>query len=277
MPMFHARDLLSNSSATYPVIKCGTCGLIRTVFPERRDSSFYPTGYHGQIELQRGPRLETGRAFEERLRSINRFKTHGRILDVGCGDGSFLKALRTEGWEVCGTELNAAVVCSLRGQGLDVREGRLPELKLPSDHFDVITYFGTFEHVERPLEELAEVKRILKTNGCLLLNLTNAGSLEARLFGSKWFGFEAPRHCFNYTLSALRRLLASAGFTCLRADMQHNDFITSFSLACRLGLGSHYSFFSRPLAWLLRPIRCLARLFGQGNVLEVVASYGEAR
>jgi SAM-dependent methyltransferase len=276
IPMFHARDLLSDSSITYPVSKCGTCGLILTSLPDRRAPSRYPAGYHSRIELQRGPRFQVaGKAFEERLRSIHRFKTHGRILDVGCGDGSFLRALCAAGWEACGTELNAAALCSLRSQGLEVRGGRLPDLKLPSDHFDVITYFGSFEHVESPLEELAEVKRIMKQNGCLLLNLTNAGSLEARLLGSRWFGFEVPRHCFNYTLSTLRLLLASTGLVCLRVDMQHNDFITSFSLACRLGLESHYSFVGRPLSGLLKPIRCMIRLFGQGNVLEVVASYGE--
>jgi SAM-dependent methyltransferase len=158
-----------------------------------------------------------------------------------------------------------------------VHEGKLPDIKLPSEYFDVITYFGAFEHVDRPLEELAEVKRILKKNGCLLLNLTNAGALEARLLGSSWFGFEAPRHSFNYTLSTLRRLLVTAELACLGAEIQHNDFITSFSLACRLGLESLHSVHRRHVAWLMRPIRGLTRVLGQGNVLEVVASYGDVR
>jgi SAM-dependent methyltransferase len=278
MPMLYARDLLSDSPATYPVIKCSTCSLMRTLLPERLSFSRYPAEYHRQIALQRDSSVpEAGRSFENRMKSVNRFKRHGRILDVGCGDGAFLKALRTAGWEVCGTEIDGTVVNSLLSQGLDVHEGRLPELKFPSDHFDVITYFGAFEHVEQPLQELAEVRRILKKDGCLLLNLTNAGCLEARLFGSNWFGFEVPRHCFNYTLSALNRLLASADFACLKADAQHNDFITSFSLACRLGLKSYHSALRRPLDRLLMPVWGLARLFGQDNVLEVVAACREAR
>jgi SAM-dependent methyltransferase len=276
-PIFFARDLLSDSPAAYPVIKCRDCGLIRTVVPERSDTTYYPAGYHRQISLHRGHAFpKTGRSYEERLRSVHKLKTPGRILDVGCGDGSFLMALRIAGWEVCGTEVNAGAVNSLLGQGLDVRNGRLPDLKLPSGYFDVITYFGSFEHVDRPLAELVEVKRLLKDDGYLLINLTNAGSTEARLFGSNWFGFEVPRHCFNYTPSTLHRFLKKAGLTCIGSDIRHNDFITSFSLACSLGLASHYAALQRPLAWLLRPIGGLLRLLGQGNVLEVVAACGEA-
>ena len=272
-PKFYARDLLADSAATYPVIQCGTCGLIRTSQSELQDPSrHYLAGYHRQIADQRGPQPPaTAGAFAGRLRSLQRFKTAGRILDVGCGDGSFLVALREAGWEVWGTEVLASAVEAARGQGLDIREGKLPDLRFPAGHFDFITYFGAFEHVERPLEELAEVKRILKPDGCLLLNLTNAGSLEARLFGPSWFGLEVPRHRFNYPPSTLRRLLARADLICLRADFQHIDFITSFSLAWWLGLGAHYAALRRPLAGLVKVARRLA-LLGRGNVLEVVAS-----
>jgi SAM-dependent methyltransferase len=270
--MFQARDLLSGSPSTYPVIQCGTCSLICTAQPASEAPTGYAVGYHQTIaQERRSDSLPRKGAFPGRVRSLQRHKAPGRILDVGCGDGAFLLELRRLGWEVCGTEVVAPLVASLRAQGLDVREGSLPDLELPEAHFDVVCYFGSFEHVGRPFEELAAVKRILKKDGCLLINLVDGSSREARFFGPNWFGFEVPRHRFNYTPAALHLLLTKAGLVLLGADIQQSEFITSFSLACHLGLGSRYAAHRLPLAWLARAIRLL-RLFGSGNVLEVVVT-----
>jgi SAM-dependent methyltransferase len=215
--------------------------------------------------------MRPGRLFAERLTSLNRFKAGGRILDVGCGDGCFLSVLKSAGWEAFGTEIDDAVVQSLRRQGLEVYGGKLPGLQLPQSSFDVITYFGSFEHVDQPLEELEAAKRILGKDGLLLLYLTNAGSLEARAFGPKWMGYEAPRHRFNYTPQTLRLMLTIKGFQLLATDNRNDDFITSFSLACRLGLRSRYTTLEKPLKWLFRPMHYLTRRFNRGNVFEVAA------
>jgi SAM-dependent methyltransferase len=88
--------------------------------------------------------------------------------------------------------LDRELVGSLRGQGLDGRERKFAGIGFPDNHFDVITYFGSFEHVEDPVSEGREIRRILTWDGRLIISVANAGSLEAGLFGPHWFGFEAP-------------------------------------------------------------------------------------
>lgn len=270
---FHASDLLAESGASYPVLECRRCGLVRTLRPTSNSGSCYPEDYHRRISGC-GGRQSVNRSdlLATRLRGLRQFKKRGRILDVGCGDGSFLRTLGRAGWEAVGTEIDSGLVSILRKQGLEVFEGELPELKLPHRYFDFITYYGSFEHVSRPMEELEEAKRILSEDGLLLFSLTNAGSVEAKLFGPNWFGFEVPRHRFNYPLRSLQLLLTIKGFQCLRADIQNDYFITTYSLACSLGLRSKYSALERPLNLFLTPFRAANRWFGGGNVIEVIAS-----
>ena len=268
----YASDLLYQSQDIYPIFECRGCGLLCTSLPGNHPPPRYPEDYYHQLAVHGGTRATPpGGLFAERLKSLNRFKVGGRILDVGCGDGGFLSALKRAGWEAFGTEIDDAIVHALRRQGLEIYGGKLPELQLPQGSFDAITYFGSFEHVDQPLDELEAAKRILRKDGLLLLNLTNADSLEARIFGPRWMGYEAPRHRFNYTAQTFRLMVTSKGFQLLTMDIRNDDFITSFSLVYGLGLRSRYSTVEKPLRWLLKPIHYITRRFNQGNVFEVAA------
>ncbi len=61
-----------------------------------------------------------------------------------------------------------------------------------------------------PSDILAEIQRILKPGGLLLLNLPNPDSWERSWFGSSWAGWDIPRHLYLFPLSALDRLLDQA-------------------------------------------------------------------
>jgi len=269
----HAGDpMLGDAGAGYPIYQCPSCGLMVTRLPPGHGLRDYPDDYLERIAEQR----EAGdrsweQVFWRRLASVHRFRAPGRVLDVGCGDGSFLRALGAVGWEASGTEMDGAVVDALRRRSLRVLQGELPALGLPEHQLDAITYFGSFEHVARPLEELRAARRLLRPEGVLLLNLTNTRCLEAWLLRGSWFGFEAPRHRYNYTLTSLERMLGQAGLRVLHAEYQDNTFISTISLARRLGLGRRYARLLGPLTLFVRGLRWMARRFDPGNVLEVVA------
>lgn len=270
--MGYAADLLCRAQDRYPIFECTGCGLLRTGIPGNHAPPRYPPDYYRRQSAHGGEgATQSGGHFAKRLQSLHRLKAGGRILDVGCGDGRFLRALMDADWEAFGTEIDDAVVHALRRQKLNVYGGKLPDLIFPPHSFDAITYFGSFEHVAQPLEELEAVKRILRGDGILILNLTNAGSLEARTFGSKWMGYEVPRHRFNYTPDTVRLMLTYQGFQWLAMENRNDDFITCFSLACSLGLQSRYSTLERPLTWSIRSLRLMSRRFDQGNVFEVAA------
>jgi 2-polyprenyl-3-methyl-5-hydroxy-6-metoxy-1,4-benzoquinol methylase len=138
----------------------------------------------------------------------------GRLLDVGCGNGTFLDQMRQLGWEVTGVEPDGeAVSVAVQKLGLEVFHGSLEEAKFPEGHFDAITMNHVIEHVSDPIALLTECRRVLRPRGKLVVATPNIRSLGAHVFGEYWRGLEVPRHLFLFAPQALRACAKVAGLT----------------------------------------------------------------
>ena len=140
-----------------------------------------------------------------------------RLLDVGCGSGTYLKLMRDLGWQVRGVELDEGAVATARKARLDVRQGTMDDLDPELDGtFDVVTVGHVIEHTHDPIAALRAARSVLKPGGTLWIGTPNRGSFGARLFGSSWRALEPPRHLVVFTGSALTLALHRAGFTDVR-------------------------------------------------------------
>ena len=142
--------------------------------------------------------------------------TRGRLLDLGCGSGELLGRMRSLGWQAEGIDVDSAAVEAARRNGFKVQAGSLHEQKFPEGSFDAVVMSHVIEHVHRPLELLAEVRRILKRGRRLVIATPNARSLGHRLLGSRWPFLDPPRHLQIFTRHALRSLVLAAGFGVVR-------------------------------------------------------------
>lgn len=153
----------------------------------------------------------------------------GAVLDVGCGNGDFLRSLARRGVRVVGTELSAESARRASPEGdLDVRVGELHRIAdLPGAGFAAVTLWHVLEHVPEPLETLCAARRLLAPGGWLVVSLPNAESWQARVFGRHWFHADPPRHLWHFSPRTLRRLCRRAGFTAVREDhfsMEQNPY-----------------------------------------------------
>lgn len=138
----------------------------------------------------------------------------GRLLDVGCGNGSFLDKMRQLGWEVAGVEPDGEAVAIARERlGLEIFKGALDEARFPDESFDAITMNHVIEHVPDPIGLLKECYRIMKLNGRLTIIIPNITSFGHNKFGEHWRGLEVPRHLTLFSPAALQTCAESAGFT----------------------------------------------------------------
>ncbi len=138
---------------------------------------------------------------------------NGKLLDVGCGGGRFLRRMKSRGWSVEGTDFDEQATTKVTSKyGIKTYVGDLPHCQLQADTYDVITLSQTIEHLYDPLTTLRECLRILKPGGLLVMTTPNVESIGAAEFGPAWRGWEAPRHLHLFSVASLSRLTQRAGF-----------------------------------------------------------------
>lgn len=140
-------------------------------------------------------------------------KARGRLLDVGCGSGVFLRRWKNLGWDVHGVEMDPAAVSVARkvSQSDNVVMGTVDDLD-SNEQYDVITLIHVIEHLLDPLETLEKCRNLLKPGGKLILSTPNAGSLGARILKRNWRGWEPPRHIYVYNPKTLTKIARKAGY-----------------------------------------------------------------
>ena len=141
-----------------------------------------------------------------------RARPGGRLLDVGCGSGDYLKFMRSLGWTPIGIDPDPAAVETARGAGLDVHLGTVQAAQLPAGSFSAITLNHSIEHVHDPVALLRECRRLLASDGELVVFTPNLESEGHRRFGRDWFHLDPPRHLVIFTPSSLTLALIAAGF-----------------------------------------------------------------
>jgi 2-polyprenyl-3-methyl-5-hydroxy-6-metoxy-1,4-benzoquinol methylase len=215
--MFPAQDFVTHHG--FQIAHCAACGFdITSPQPAMNEiAAYYPAGYYGDPGDRRFPSMVEAlqkALYTQRVRMVESVAgtKRGRVLDVGCGRGLLLDAFRRRGWDVQGTELTGeAARYARQAAGVPVEIGRLEEIGFPESHFDVITMWHVLEHVHDPRVVLAEVKRILKPGGVLLVGVPNFSGFEARLFKDKWFHLDVPRHVTHLTKTTLKQVLQENG------------------------------------------------------------------
>jgi SAM-dependent methyltransferase len=179
----------------------------------------YPPDYYAYDFADRlRPIVRRVKAFAERakLRVYRPFLQEGsRVLDIGCADGELLAALGSScglalGLE--GVEFSPPAIAAAERRGITVHRGRIEEVSLPAQAFDVVIMNQLIEHVRDPLALLRAVARALRPGGHVFVETPNLDSLDARLFRRRyWGGYHLPRHFHLFDRRTLPALARRAG------------------------------------------------------------------
>lgn len=275
------------SRATFHYVRCRRCGLI--YLNPRPDATeilkYYPVNYEPYQPLYSKRGLEPWlkrRGWKMLVRFILKYQTNGRLLDIGCATGEFLKEIQARGFDAYGVEINnSAAAIAQRVYGLRVFVGPLAEFVASEGAFDVVTMWDVLEHLPSPRSSLQQIYRWLRDGGFLFFSIPNIHSLDARLFGAWWIGWDAPRHLYLFPTATIKRLLQNTGFDIV--DMR--TFLGgpgSFWLSCQFILHRVFGAKKFPLSGLSQigrlltfvliwPYKEICYLFNLGPIVTVVA------
>lgn len=106
------------------------------------------------------------------------------ILDIGCHDGTFLSLIKKRNNNFYGLDASDWAVSQSKKKDFDVRQFFFDDktrLPFEDDFFDLIVAGEIIEHIYDTDFFLEEIRRVLKTNGKLLISTPNIASLGRRL------------------------------------------------------------------------------------------------
>lgn len=139
----------------------------------------------------------------------------GPILDVGCGDGAMLDALHRLGRSAVGLER--------RSDRPDVRAATLSECE---GGWAAIVLWHSLEHLPAPRQALSDAAQRLAPGGILVVAVPNFASLQAQLFGERWFHLDLPRHLSHLTADSLLSALPDEGLVAIAVSNLRGGQVT---------------------------------------------------
>ncbi len=230
----------------FSLVQCSTCGWIRqNPRPVAEHlAKYYPEDYEpyrAAIEDEKGfwNRWDRRYGMIKRRRSIERFISSGRLLEIGCGMGIFLDEMRRKGWSVTGIEPNPKASEYARKRfELEIMPSTLEESDLSSESFDVICLWNVLEHLPAPASALKKLQSALKPGGLLVFSIPNLESLDRRLFGESWIGWELPRHLYLFPKRALSVFLEQNGMAIIAKKVSSGSYY-GFLLSLYIYLRDH--------------------------------------
>jgi len=198
----------------YELFACVRCGL-EFWDPRTEDRSFYEAEHSGGYDRFHSGVLVERPAHDEFLARPSP-SGPARLLDIGCGNGSFIRRAQQRGYEVWGIDFDRRSVDAARNAfGLDnvfvLSVDGLRE-KFSDTQFDVITCFEVLEHLPDPVGFLRNVAGLLKRDGTFAGSVPNA-EREFASFDRHVEAHDMPPHHFTWwSPRSLGRLLETSGF-----------------------------------------------------------------
>jgi len=288
-------DLLHNMPGEFTIVKCHTCGLMRTNPRPTQESIglYYPEDYGPYIGTRvkySAPRTTDNlyKLTKSILKCFFDFNTNtlpklppGRMLEVGCASGTFLHQMANQGWHVQGIEISEKAAQAAALLGYHVHVGPLETAQEPSELFDLVVGWMVLEHLHDPVGGLKKLHDWSKPGAWLVLSVPNAGSLEFRMFKEKWYALQLPTHLYHYTPDTLRRVLSAGGWK-LKKVSHHRvltSLIASIGYVLRdkgfAGIGdkliNYPNWAGRWSSAVLYPLSWLLSVFGQTGRMTIWA------
>ena len=259
----------------FHICECLNCGLLYTMPRPDKDhiGAYYKSEeYYSHQENTKGfiPKVY------EKVNKVNLKHKYqlatdglevGKMLDIGCGVGDFLHTAEEHGWECMGVEPSeeARAIAQKRMKAKILSSEDLENI--PDGYFDVITMWHVLEHVDNLKWQVAQLQRLVKKNGRVVIALPNYKSYDGQYYKELWAAYDVPRHLNHFNSTTLTKIFKTSGLELVKMDkLKWDAYYISY-------MSEQYKIHSLPLirgayrGWISN---CKARKSGEWSSLVYV-------
>lgn len=198
---------------------CGKCGHVQKIIDDdwmAQVSQIYAnyemytlSDGHEQVIFGNSPPMPRTTKLVMKLQQVVDLPTRGNLLDIGCGNGAFLKSFGKvyRNWSLAGFERDDSFrddIMKIEG----VAQFFSGSVEGIGKTFDVVTMIHVIEHVLDPVEMLRQVRKLMIPGGFLLIQTPS--------FQDNPFDMVVVDHCSHFRLSTLNYVAQSAGFRVIK-------------------------------------------------------------
>lgn len=199
-----------------------------------------------------------------------------KLLEIGCGNGMQLEiynqyGLKTAGLEPYGPKLTE------REKKLGIERKSLKNAEFKKESFDLIVMKEVLEHIPDQAFALKKSYELLKKDGKIIIIVPNTDSFWNKMFGKNWYGYDVPRHLYNYNPKNIRLMLEKMNFKVNNIKKYDLPYMADGSLKFWItdknnGKNNVFRFiFSSLSKLILAPVSLLVTYLGQGAIMEIEA------
>lgn len=199
---------------------------------------YYPSNYY-EIPTDLEKFVRHARKESYKIDIIRRFKTEGRLLEIGPAFGSFCYLAKDAGFHTEAIEMDASCCNFLKDSlGIEAIQSDCAEIALKSlAPYDVVALWHVIEHLPNPWSTLEAIIQKLNPGGILVVAAPNPDALQFKLFKKHWTHVDAPRHLNLIPIELLCKKVEAEGLkncfstTADRGGIGWNRFGWAFSLS----------------------------------------------
>lgn len=244
-PSFRVREMMLGIRDEHLYFQCQSCGCLQITEIPTQLADYYPTNYYSYVPPKTDTGLKSqliqardryaasgkglvGRLLQAvmpnaklaTLRSLN-LTPESRILDVGCGAGLMLHALRDIGFhKTLGIDpFNTNTIRYPNGLVIEKRD-----IFSETGQWDLIMFNHSFEHLVEQQQTLQKAFTLLSPQGSVMLRVPTVSSYAWQHYGVNWAQLDAPRHLFLHSVESIKKLAEQTGFTVYDLRYDSNAF-----------------------------------------------------